>query len=251
MKRKLIVILLLIAAVALCARPQVVRPVKRALQSMRGTRTIGQRVAEYGAEVRQRLKPDFDRLGVAYPPRRVVLAAFKAERRLEVWVADDPARFRLLKSYPILAASGVLGPKLREGDCQVPEGLYRVESLNPNSLYHLALRVNYPNEYDRGKAIKEGRSHLGGDIMIHGSACSIGCLAMGDPAAEELFVLAAETGIANMEVIISPVDFRTTALAERPPLAPAWYYELCGLIRARLMLLKDEPQGKTSFNSGR
>jgi hypothetical protein len=244
-KRKIMVIILLVAAVALCARPQVVKPLLRAI---RGTRTISQRVAEYGADVRARLKPDFDRLGVAYPPRRVVLAAFKAERRLEVWVADDPARFLLLKSYPILAASGVLGPKLKEGDRQVPEGLYRVESLNPNSLYHLALRLNYPNEYDRGKAIKEGRTNLGGDIMIHGKACSIGCLAMGDPAAEELFVLAAETGIANIEVIVSPVDFRTATLAERPPLAPAWYYELCGLIRRRLLALNDEsPGAKKAF----
>jgi hypothetical protein len=243
MKRKFIVIVLLVAAVALCARPQVVRPVMRAIRSLKGSHTVSQRVAQYGADVRLRLKPDFDRLGVSYPPRRVVLAAFKAERRLEVWVADEPARFKLLKTYPILAASGVLGPKLREGDYQVPEGLYRVESLNPNSLYHLSLRLNYPNDFDRSKAIKENRTQLGGDIMIHGSACSIGCLAMGDPASEDLFVLAAETGIAHIEVIVSPVDFRVTALAERPPLAPPWYYELCGQIRARLLLLKDEPRG--------
>jgi hypothetical protein len=241
MKRKVIVIMLLVAAVALCAAPQVARPVMRAVRAVKGSRTISQRVAQYGAEVRGRLKPDFDRLGVAYPPRRVVLAAFKAERRLEVWVADEAGRFQLLKSYPILAASGVLGPKLKEGDCQVPEGLYRVELLNPNSLYHLSLRLNYPNDFDRSKAARENRTQLGGDIMIHGNACSIGCLAMGDPASEDLFVLAAETGIAAIEVIVSPVDFRTTALAERPPQAPAWYYELCGLIRARLLLLKDEP----------
>lgn len=74
-----------------------------------------------------------------------------------------------IKSYPILAASGSIGPKLRESDMQVPEGVYQIESLNPNSQFHLSLRVNYPNEFDREQARIDGRAQLGGDIMIHGS----------------------------------------------------------------------------------
>ena len=87
---------------------------------------------------------------------------------------------------PILAASGVSGPK-REGDKQVPEGFYRIELLNPNSRYHLSLRVNYPNADDLERARQDGRalSTLGGDIMIHGGSASIGCLALGDPAVGE------------------------------------------------------------------
>ena len=82
--------------------------------------------------------------------------------------------------------SGRLGPKLKEGDRQVPEGLYRVESLNPNSRYHLSLRVNYPNEQDKSYGRLDGRNNLGTDIMIHGKDCSIGCLAMGDPSCDFL-----------------------------------------------------------------
>ncbi|MHC4642127.1 MAG: L,D-transpeptidase family protein, partial [Planctomycetota bacterium] len=105
-------------------------------------------------------------------------------------------------------------PKLKEGDRQVPEGLYRIESLNPNSMFHLSLRINYPNEFDREQAKHENRTNLGGDIMIHGSNVSIGCLAMGDETAEDLFILTAETGIENISVILSPVDFRKSTFPE-------------------------------------
>ena len=153
--------------------------------------------------------PTSTRLDVAraYPPRRVTLVGLKAERTLQVWVSGDNGKWTHLCDYPIVGMSGVLGPKLKEGDMQVPEWLYRVESLNPNSLYHLALRVNYPNSQDRLWGKQDGRSELGSDIMIHEKACSIGCLAMGDEAAEDLFVLAAETGVDNVSIILSPVDF--------------------------------------------
>src|SRR5690606_4961 len=98
---------------------------------------------------------------------------------------------RFVRALPVLAASGRVGPKLQYGDYQVPEGFYRIEALNPNSRFHLALRVNYPNAFDRAEAAREGRTHLGGDIMIHGSNASVGCLAMGDVVSEDLFVLAA------------------------------------------------------------
>ncbi|MFN2352660.1 MAG: murein L,D-transpeptidase family protein, partial [Kiritimatiellia bacterium] len=147
-------------------------------------------------------------------------------------VCDPP---QLLKTYPILGASGVIGPKLQEGDMQIPEGLYRIESLNPNSMYHLALRVSYPNAFDQEKGKLDGREDLGGDIMIHGKDCSIGCLAMGDEAAEDLFVLAAETGIDNIAVILTPVDFRTQALPAQRPALPDWTTELYTAIMQALM----------------
>jgi hypothetical protein len=139
-----------------------------------------------------------------------------------------------IKSYPVLAASGELGPKLREGDRQVPEGLYGIESLNPNSRFHLALRVDYPNEDDRSRAALDGRSQLGGDIMIHGDDVSIGCLAMGDVAAEEFFVVAAEAGWRNGRVLISPVDFRLRTLPSDFVPAASWVDELYGRIRTEL-----------------
>lgn len=152
-----------------------------------------------------------------------------------------------LCAYPILGISGALGPKMRQGDMQVPEGLYRVESLNPNSDYHLALRVNYPNGQDRLRGKQEGRSQLGSDIMIHGNTCSIGCLAMGDEAAEDLFILAAETGIDNVLVILAPVDFRTRDLPDPMPALPPWAGELYGTIKEELRKLGgQQPQAACS-----
>lgn len=204
------------------------------VQRSRGKATVADRLAQYGPDARARLKPAFEQAGIAYPPKQIVLVGLKQERVLEVWVSGDDKKPKLLKTYPILAASGVLGPKLREGDRQVPEGLYRVELLNPNSLYHLSLRVNYPNEFDLKYAKAEGRTQPGGDIMIHGKSASIGCLAMGDPAIEEIFTLAAETGIDKITVILSPVDFRKRKLPELKEPLPAWTTDLYQQIRAKL-----------------
>ena len=100
----------------------------------------------------------------------------------------------------------------------------------------MALRINFPNEFDRAQAKKDGRTELGGDIMIHGSNVSIGCLAMGDEVAEDLFVLAAKVGIENIEVILSPLDFRTSKLRDDAT-RPAWTRKLYAEIKAALVKL--------------
>lgn len=204
--------------------------------------TVEERIAQYGAAARARLQPAFAAARVAYPPQRVVLVGLKVERRLDVYAAGREEQIRYVRLYPIQAASGVIGPKLRAGDGQVPEGLYRISALNPDSRFHLSLRLDYPNLRDRRRAESEGRTHLGGDIMIHGDDVSIGCLAMGDRAAEELFVLAAETGIGNVRVVLSPIDFRRGALSQlRGPVRP-WVPELYDEIRAALAELPQPPR---------
>ncbi len=211
------------------------------IQNWQGRKTISNRVAEYGVPVRGRLAADFARLSMEYPPRNLVLLGFKNERLLEVWVSADGAKYHWLKTYPIVKASGRLGPKLQNGDLQVPEGFYQVESLNPNSLYHLALRLNYPNAFDWEQGRQDGRADLGSDIMIHGRDCSIGCLAMGNEAAEDLFVLAAETGCEQIKVILSPVDFRRHKLpADLAPL-PAWTTGLYADLRRELAQYPPQP----------
>jgi murein L,D-transpeptidase YafK len=169
--------------------------------------------------------------GCPYPPARATLLAVKDEKRLELWAPDAAGRMRHVKDYQVLAASGGLGPKLREGDRQVPEGIYRVVALNPQSRFHLSLRLDYPNEFDLAQARRDGRSEPGSDIFIHGGAASIGCLAMGDEAVEELFLLAHETGPAKLAVIIVPADFRRREFPP-PPGAPAWTAELYARLRA-------------------
>ena len=157
-----------------------------------------------------RLEATFARASVAFPPESVALIALKREGRLEVWARGAADReWAFVRSYPVRATSGRLGPKLRQGDHQVPEGLYRVSALNPNSNFHLSLRLNYPNDFDRSRAADDGRSRLGGDIMIHGGAASDGCLPVGDEAAEDLFALADIVGPDKVSVIVSPADLRT------------------------------------------
>ncbi len=194
--------------------------------------TVKQRVQEVGPQARVRLRPYFEQAGFSYPPRRVLLLGLKQEKRLELYASGgEEGPWRFVRVWPILKASGQAGPKLREGDYQVPEGFYRIESLNPNSRFLLSLRVNYPNDFDRRQAKRGDRTHLGGDIMIHGGRSSIGCLAMGDPVAEELFILAHETGLDNLRVMLTPVDFRRHPDWEPPSGLPDWTGELYGRLR--------------------
>ncbi len=196
--------------------------------------TIEDRLAEFGEIVRARLSPKFEAAGVQYPPARATFIGIKQARAIEIYAADAAGPLTFICTYPVLAASGVLGPKLREGDRQVPEGIYGIRELNPNSLYHLSLWIDYPNEYDCAYAEAEGRTDPGGEIMIHGDAVSRGCLAVGDPAAEDFFVLAAVTGIKNVKVILTPVDFRAGVAPELPDVTPPWTAELYENIKREL-----------------
>lgn len=153
----------------------------------------------------------------------LAIFVFKNERLVEV-CAPGWAEPRL---YPMTGFSGRLGPKLREGDMQIPEGIYRIESLNPNSEYHLSLRVSYPNAVDRKRAGEDNRDHLGGDIMIHGGSSTIGCIPIGDENIEELFYVAASVGIKNIQVVIAPYDMRKGRRPELEVADPSWYPQLC------------------------
>ncbi len=165
----------------------------------------------YSKKVKNSLAKSFKSSEIVYPPKKIVLIAIKDESILELWATDE-TKTKLIKKYPILAKSGKLGPKLKSGDRQIPEGVYDIEYLNPNSRYHLSLRVNYPNQFDLDMAQKDGRVNLGGDIMIHGSNVSIGCIAIGDDNIEEVFTIASIVKKENIRVIISPTDFRKKSL---------------------------------------
>lgn len=180
-----------------------------------GRHTIEQRVEQFGDAV-------WTRLGIRGNPTAMILVVYKDVRQLELFVADGGTGVRFVRRYPVLGMSGGLGPKLRAGDRQVPEGIYQITDLNPNSAFHVAMRVGYPNADDQAQAARDGRSDLGGDIMIHGSNVSIGCLAMGDEAAEDLFVLAARGGLAHVSLFIVPTDLRKNPNFSLSPAQPAW-----------------------------
>jgi len=203
-----------------------------AYKRVTGRSTVQQRLDEIGPTARSHWHGVFNGLNAKYPPTKVALVAFKQERALEVYVHDG-TDWRWVDGFFILGASGDLGPKLREGDGQVPEGIYSIESLNPNSRFHLSLKVNYPNQFDRDRAREDGRTNLGGDIMIHGGTASIGCLAMGDQVIEQIFTLVADVGVGNVEVLIVPTDLRVHP-APTVPNAPAWLDDLYRMLTEKM-----------------
>ncbi|CAN5458782.1 hypothetical protein BH11CYA1_BH11CYA1_00410 [soil metagenome] len=198
--------------------------------------TAEEQIVIYGEGAHSRLIPKFQAKGVSYPPQRLKMVVIKSTNDLQLYASNADSTFRYICSYPILAASGVLGPKLKEGDRQVPEGLYNLY-LEPNTPYHLALRLNYPNPTDWSRAKADGREQPGSDILIHGNRCSIGCIAMGDAVSEDLFVAAYDTSDKNIELIIAPFDFRTIAIPHSKDGDPTWLPELYEQIKAALKQL--------------
>jgi murein L,D-transpeptidase YafK len=203
-----------------------------------GRATVADRLRSYESGARQRLAPALQAKGFSYPLKDFTLLEIKDASVLQLFAHDSDGRAVHIKDYPVLAKSGKLGPKLREGDRQIPEGVYKVNFLNPNSLYHLSLRLDYPNAFDRQMASRDGRTELGGDIMIHGKSVSIGCVAIGDPAIEEIFCLAARAGIENVKVVIVPTDWRTKAFDTKGLEGPAWLPELYTTLKVEIERLR-------------
>jgi len=170
-----------------------------------GPKTVESVIKSIQPQVLERLTPNL--LNLEGLPSKITLVALKKERKLQVYVHKD-GQPKLLKSYHFTSFSGGLGPKLKQGDGQIPEGLYTIENLNPNSNYHLSMRVSYPNDFDRKMAKKDKRTVLGGDIYIHGDNVTIGCIPIGNEAIEELFFLAANALPNGIDIICSPLDFR-------------------------------------------
>jgi murein L,D-transpeptidase YafK len=144
-----------------------------------------ERAKAAAARVRPGLERDLAALGLRLGDA-VFLRAFKQEKLLEAWVRrSDTGKYQHFRTWPIAALSGRPGPKLAEGDGQVPEGFYHVtpELMKPDSTFHLAFNIGFPNAYDR----HHGRT--GSFIMVHGNRVSVGCLAMTDEKIEEIYTL--------------------------------------------------------------
>ena len=142
----------------------------------------------YGFNFPLRGTPDFDNLPARLAEKGLVLGApifiraFKAESELQLWMKKND-RFVLFETYPVCRWSGLLGPKLREGDRQSPEGFYTVtkRQLNPRSRWHRSFNIGYPNTFDRSFR------RTGSFIMVHGGCSSIGCFAMTNEAISEIW----------------------------------------------------------------
>jgi murein L,D-transpeptidase YafK len=181
------------------------------------------RVRAAAAQRGQALADRFCDAGLAWPPREIFLRAFKVERELELWARNDRREaFRRVATFPICSISGRCGPKRRQGDMQIPEGCYHIQVFNPWSRFHLSLGLNYPNTADRRR---EGPGDLGGDIFIHGSCVTIGCLPLTDPVIEEVYlaaVAAADAGQQAIPVHIFPLRFSNDLF---PTLAADYAYD--------------------------
>jgi murein L,D-transpeptidase YafK len=133
------------------------------------------------------LRKEFDKKGFKWPAKYVYIRSFKYDAELEVWVKNDSKdQYKLFKTYKVCMQSGTMGPKRFQGDYQVPEGFYYINEFNPNSNYHLSLGLNYPNASDR---ILSDSLRPGGDIYIHGSCVSVGCIPLTDDQIEELYII--------------------------------------------------------------
>jgi murein L,D-transpeptidase YafK len=142
------------------------------------------------------------------PSDPILIRAYKKESELELWKRGRDGKYALLKTYPICRWSGQLGPKLREGDRQAPEGFYSVTptQMNPNSSFYLAFDTGFPNAFDR--AHRRTGSHL----MVHGNCSSSGCFAMTDQAMAEVYAIAREAFAGGQRAFqFQSFPFRMTA----------------------------------------
>ncbi len=138
----------------------------------------------------------------------VLIRAYKKEAEFEIWKMKADGHYGYLKSFPLCRWSGQLGPKVREGDRQVPEGFYAITPahMNPQSAYFLSFDVGYPNAYDRAKG------HTGRSIMVHGACSSAGCFSMTDAQIAEIYAIAREAFAGGQHTIqMQSYPFRMTA----------------------------------------
>src|ERR1700761_7242023 len=158
------------------------------VQAFRSVQLSSSRVSQAWNKYNDSLKKDFDKKGIAYPPKDIYLRTFKAQNEMEMWARNsEDSAYKLVKTYHICALSGVLGPKRWEGDRQVPEGYYFIEEFNPNSDFYLSMLLNYPNYSDMVNAVD--KQNPGGSIYIHGGCVTIGCMPMTDDVIQELYVV--------------------------------------------------------------
>jgi murein L,D-transpeptidase YafK len=171
------------------------------------------RVKNAYKEKESSLRELYKQKGVNFTSQQIFLRAFKEEEELELWArSSDGGKFKLIKTIDICSSSGSLGPKRKQGDYQTPEGYYHIDRFNPSSNFHLSLGINYPNASDK---ISGDKTNCGGDIFIHGSCVTIGCIPLTDDKIKEVYIAAVEAksnGQKKIQVHIFPCRLTETNL---------------------------------------
>jgi len=167
----------------------------------------------------------FKQKQLSYPPEKIYIRIFKKEKILELWIwSDKTDTFTLLKSYDFCSTSGILGPKRKEGDFQIPEGFYHIDRFNPWSNFFLSLGINYPNTSDQKRG---DQKDPGCDIFIHGSCVTTGCIPITDDKIKELYWVAIQSkrnGQNRVPVHIFPAKFNEKNLTALQELAKTETY---------------------------
>lgn len=142
---------------------------------------------------------------------QILITVIKNQKNVIIWAKNkDSLTFDSLTTYKICYLSGILGPKRKSGDMQVPEGFYYISYFNPYSSYYFSLKINYPNQSD---LILGDKTNPGGDIFIHGNCVSIGCIPITDDKIKELYILSSFATINNQSkipVYIFPFEMNST-----------------------------------------
>jgi murein L,D-transpeptidase YafK len=176
--------------------------------ALTGCQTDGVDIAKAMRPLSPQMLALFEKKGMS-KESPILARIFKEESELEIWKQDNAGQFALLKTYPICRWSGELGPKIKQGDRQAPEGFYTITpgQMNPNSSYYLSFNIGYPNTFDRA----HGRT--GSHLMVHGDCSSAGCYAMTDEQIGEIYSLARESFFGGQHSFqIQAYPFRMTPL---------------------------------------
>lgn len=145
------------------------------------------------------LQKQFEAKGLKWPAKFVYIRSFKYDGQLEIWAKNERKdQYKLFKTYKVCALAGTLGPKRMQGDYQVPEGFYYINEFNPNSSFYLSLGLNYPNTSDK---ILSDLYKPGGDIYIHGSCVTTGCIPVTDQQIDEIYLISAFAKNAGQDYI--------------------------------------------------
>lgn len=199
-------------------------------ESFKSTQLKKARVKSAYEEKENTVRGYFQDKGLKYEGFNIFLRAIKNEAALEVWVKEKSvATYTLLHTYEFCAFSGDFGPKRKEGDLQIPEGVYHVNHFNPESNFHLSLGISYPNASDK---ILSDKKSPGGAIYIHGNCVTVGCIPITDDKIKELYVMALEArnnGQEKIPVHIFPARLTNTnveSLASQKPQHQAFWKNL-------------------------
>jgi murein L,D-transpeptidase YafK len=199
------------------------------------------------SEVIQRIEPQINDNNLELykklqqPELALTILVFKKEMSVELW-SHHPHKEKLA-TYSMTGFSGLLGPKNKQGDKQIPEGVYQATVLNPQSRFHLSVGINYPNKNDLQRAKASGINQPGNHIYIHGNRYTIGCVPVGDSNIEEIFYATYKAGVQRTQVVIAPhrppiPDLSTMGLDPKDALLAQKYDEL----REKLNLFYQAPK---------